>query len=478
MKNTSILSFILTLIAFNLSYSQAPDILWSQTFGGSSADFGFSGQQTSDEGYIVAGHTESFGGGNDAWLIKTDAEGNEVWNQTFGGSNSDYFTGIQQTSDEGFIMTGFTNSFGGGNYDAWLVKTDAEGNEMWSETFGGGEGDWGYSVQQTSDGGYIVTGYTLSYGAGEYDAWLIKTDTDGNEVWSKTFGGSASDQGMSGQQTSDGGYIVTGYTYSYGAGGSDVWLIKTDAAGNEVWNQTFGGSEDDIGYSVQQTSDGDYILAGYTLSYGAGNGDIWLIKIDTDGNEVWNQTFGGSADDLGSSVQQTSEGGYIITGYTGSYGAGSWDVWLIKTDAEGNEVWNQTYGGSNLDRGYHVQQTTDGGYIIIGWTQSFGAGDFDVLLIKIESETIGIDNLGLNISKSIYPNPSNGLFTITPNFDVESDNIKIEITNLTGKIVYTSTFSQKNQDQITIDLSKLNSGVYLLKYFVNNNYHIHTIVKQ
>jgi len=327
---------------------------------------------------------------------------------------------------------------------------------VWSQAYGGGEGDWGYSVQQTTDGGYIMAGYTLTFGAGSYDVWLIKTDAEGNEMWSKTYGGSSWDYGNSIEQTSDGGYIITGYTGTYGAGGSDVWVIKTDAAGNEEWDQTFGGSGDDFGYGIQQTSDGAYILAAQTASYGAGLGDAWLIKIDSDGNEVWNQTFGGSADDLGSYVQQTSDGGYILTGYTGSYGAGNWDVWLIKTDDEGNEVWDLTYGGSNLDRGYQVQQTTDGGYVITGWTQSFGAGSFDVLLLKTDSEITGIDNSGANINKSVYPNPVHSQISIELSNALMEEASEIRITNLMGETQMLLQFDNH------MDVNSLENGIYLL----------------
>ena len=205
---------------------------------------------------------------------------------------------------------------------------------MWTETFGGTNGDKGYSVQQTTDGGYIVAGGTGSYGAGIGDVYLIKTNSSGDTLWTRTFGGINPDFSYSVQQTSDGGYIITGYTNSYGAGGNDVYLIKTDSSGDTLWTETFGGSFTDIGNSVQQTTDGGFIVAGDTYSYGAGSADIYLIKTDSSGDTMWTQTFGGTNADKGSSVQQTIDGGFIVTGSTTSYGAGGKDVYLIKLESE------------------------------------------------------------------------------------------------------------------------------------------------
>jgi hypothetical protein len=261
-------------------------------------------------------------------LIKTDTEGNEEWNKTFGGDDGDVGFSVQQTTDGGYIITGFTSSYGtAGGWDVWLIKTDTEGNEEWNETFGSGN-DWdeGHSVQQTTDGGYVITGQTSG------DLWLLKTDSQGDEEWNQTFGGSSADYGESVQQTTDGGFIITGSTSSFGNGSYDVWLIKTDSQGNVVWNQTLGDASYQKGFSVQQTDDGGYIITGYYGSY-----DVWLIKTNSQGQEEWNKTFGGSGQDVGYSVQQTTDGGYIITGYTYSYGNGG-DVWLIKTDSQGNSV--------------------------------------------------------------------------------------------------------------------------------------------
>ena len=309
----------------------------------------------------------------------------DIWSRAFGGTNGDNGSSVQPTSDGGYIVTGYTYSYGAGVADVWLVKTDATGNKLWDKTFGGADNDWGNSVQTTSDGGYIIAGYTYSYGAGGTDLWLIKTDASGNRTWDKTLGGTSLDYGNSVQPTFDGGYIIAGYTYSYGAGGTDVWLVKTDAAGNKLWDKTFGGTDKERGNSVQSTSDGGYIIVGYTVSYGAGGADVWLVKTDANGDKLWDKTFGGTDNECGNSVQPTSDGGYVVAGYTASYGAGNFDVWLIKTDASGNKLWDKTFGGTNGDGGNSVQPTSDSGFVITGYTDSYGAGYDDVWLIKTDA---------------------------------------------------------------------------------------------
>jgi hypothetical protein len=352
----------------------------NDTTNGPNYGAGYSVQQTSDGGYIISGTKYSYEPeflSQMVWLIKADADGNEIWDRVFGGSHNDIGYSVQQTGDGGYVIAGSTESFGEGGKDAWLIKTDAKGNMIWNNTFGGGRSDWGKSVQQTSDGGYILTGSTYSYEVAHQSqmVWLIKVDSSGKNIWSKIFGGPRDDWGNSVYETSDGGYIIAGATKSYGEdGNSALWLIKTDANGNEVWDKTFSGPGNAVGYSVQQTNDGGYIIAGSKVPYGRITGGIWLIKTDANGNTIWDKSLGGSGDDVGRSVQQVSDGGYIVTGSKASPSGGSQSLWLIKIDDEGNEVWDRTFGESEWNEGKSVQQTSDGGYIITGSTFPYGTG--------------------------------------------------------------------------------------------------------
>lgn len=384
--------------------SRVPQEEWNRTFGGSSDDVGTYGQQTADGGYIVTGYTSSYGADapfswlikvqhrGDLWLIKTDADGKLEWDRTFGGLGKDLGFFVQQSDDGGYIITGGKKPFWIiANYDLWVIKTDSKGNLEWERTFGGSGEDVGFCVRQTK-GGYIVAGYTSSSDGRKL--WLIKLDPQGNKEWDIAMGRRDS-EAASLQLTADGGYIITGYTTVSETGNEDLWLIKTDSDGQWSWLKAFGGPNRDLGLSVQETKEGGYIISGLTESFGAGKGDVWLIKTDEDGNIEWERTFGGSSFDSGACVQQTADNGYIITGYNttttnneGYYSrlfssANLGRVWLIKTDSEGNEQWNRTYGGSSSDWGNSVQETQDGGYIVTGVTQSYGAGKEDVWLIKV-----------------------------------------------------------------------------------------------
>jgi len=357
-------------------------ISFVKTYGGLDNEFGYSVCQSTDSGYIITGTKHITGTiWSNILLIKTDLNGNEEWTKIFDFSNFEHAHSVQQTYDDGYIIVGSIHN----PSNAILIKTDADGNGEWVKTFGGSENDNALSVQQTTDSGYIITGSTKSFGNGVADVWLIKTDANGDSLWTKTFGGSENDNALSVQQTTDSGYIITGSTKSFGNGVADVWLIKTDANGDSLWTKTFGGSDNDNAFSVQQTTDSGYIITGNTKSFGDGTNYIWLIKTDSNGNEIWNQTISSINYETGYSAQLTEDGGLIILGETVSL---QWDidVLLIKTDIKGIEEWRQTFNRTRNDQVRSVQQTTDGGYIITGRTISFEDNNSDLLLIKTDNE--------------------------------------------------------------------------------------------
>jgi len=340
---------------------QAPDIEWTKTFGGVADERGYSVQQTSDGGYIVAGST-----GRDIYLLKTTASGNKIWEKTFDLNATNIGRSVQQTTDGGYIVAGWTESYLHTG-DVCLMKTNSSGDTEWTKTYGDTFCQRGYSVQQTSDGGYVVVGSTGPTET-KCNVYLIKTNGSGNTLWTRTFGDTLYQRrGYSVQQTTDGGYIISGYPQ----------LIKTNPSGDTLWTKEISnlGTAD----QVQQTTDGGYIITGTDYN------DIFLLKANSSGGIQWTKDFP-SLDYWagGYSVQQTTDGGYIIAGYTELYGTDEDDVYLIKTNSSGDTLWTKTFGGVADERGYSVQQTSDGGYIVAGYTESYGAGGSDVYLIKLK----------------------------------------------------------------------------------------------
>ncbi len=402
MKRITTILWIVTLFFASFTHAQQK---WTRIYGGTGDDRGNSVQQTSDGGYIIAGYTTSYGAGHDdVYLVKTNALGDTLWTRTYGGSGWDEGNSVQQTSDGGYIVAGYTTS---GDADVYLIKTNTTGDTLWTRTYGGNFDDQGYFVQQTTDGGYIITGSTYSYGIGNYLVYLIKTNASGDTLWTRTYGGTRGDWGFSVQQTIDGGYVIAGRTDSFGAGSEDVYLIKTNTSGATLWTKTYGGTNEDEGWSVQQTSDTGYIVAGWTRSFGISY-QVYLIKTNAGGDTLWTRTYVGLSGAEGYSVQQTSEGGYIVAGFTGAF---PYDVYLIKTNALGDTLWTKTYGGTNSDEGRSVKQTLDGGYIITGYTDSYGNGNPDVYLIKTDAN----GNIGVEENAEVRGQRVEGRITAKPN---------------------------------------------------------------
>ncbi len=385
LKSLLLASYFLLPIFSTLLYARGLDTLWTKTYGGAVDDWGYSTLQTADNGYIIVGATKSFGAGeNDVFLIKTDSLGDILWAKTYGGANNDCGYSVQETSDGGFIVAGVTASFGAGADDIYLIKTNADGDTLWTKTYGGTDNDVGHSVQLISDEGYIIAGGTSSFGAGADDVWLLKTDSNGDTLWTKTFGGTNSDCGHSVQQTLDDGFIVAGVTASSGAGEGDFWLLKTDPLGDTVWTRTYGRIRNDEAHYVQQTSDEGYIVAGtgYWTMLGY---EMVIIKTDKYGDSLWQHCNGSLNDDCAYSVVEIdSNSGYIVAGNF------SYEIFIVGVDTNGISHWSQMFGGFGDDCSYSIQKTSDGGYIIAGITNSYGAGQYDVYLIKTAPDTFSV----------------------------------------------------------------------------------------
>jgi hypothetical protein len=364
------------------SYTQG----WSKIYGGTDIERGYALVQTDDDGYAMTGPTYSFGEGDcDFWLVKTDGLGTMEWNNTYGGPDEDYAYALVQTSDGGYAIAGDTRSYDVGNGDFWLVKTDANGIMQWNHTYGGPGEDVATDLMQTSDGGYVMAGYYCYSGAVNGDAWLVKTDANGIMQWNQTYGGPRGESAHVLIKTNDGGYALAGWTEA-GAGEGDCYLVKTDANGIMQWNHTYGGPRQELAYDIVQDQKGGFVLAGFTHSFGVGTPNYWLIKTDSVGNMEWNKTYGGANTDYAKSVIQTDDGGYVVAGHTDSFSRfGDHDIWLIKTDGTGNEQWNKTYGCTGNEYLYmdSMIKTRDGGYAIAGTWDYNGICDF--WLIKTDS---------------------------------------------------------------------------------------------
>jgi len=383
-KNAALLLFFVLLSSQMFHSVEAASVMWSQAYGGTSADASTSLVQTADGGYALVGFTQSFGaGGSDAWLVKTNAYGNMEWNKTYGTESDEDALSLIQTSDGGYAFAG---SLAKGNnpwsmdYDAWLVKTGKTGNVEWSKTYGGTGSDSFASLIQTTDGAFVLAGSTTSYGAGEKDFWLVKTDSSGRVEWNRTYGGPGAEISPYGLvQTAEGGFALAGQSFPQGGVYCDSWFVKTDRYGNMEWSKTYGGARMDYSTSLVQTTDGGFGLAGCSDSFGAGGYDFWLIKTDSDGNAKWNRTYGTENQDTNPSLVQTLDGGFALAGYTNPDLA---DLMLVRTDGSGNILWNQTYPGQAISGLPSLVQALDGGFALAGARGFRSANSDDFWLVK------------------------------------------------------------------------------------------------
>lgn len=436
--------------------------VWSKQFGNNA--YGHSIRQCFDGGYIIAAQKLS-GGAFHYYAIRTDNNGDTLWTKTwyngsFPGAASDYPRCVWQTADNGFVFTGCVDAIN----TFCLIRTDANGNILWTKSYGI-NGERSHCVQQTIDGGFIICGYTFNIGAGDYDVYLIKTDNSGNIVWTKTYGTTGVEEGYAVQQTNDGGYIITGKTQPGGIlTPAFVLLIKTNSTGDTLWTKTYGGTVGEMGYAVQQTADSGYIVTGVTYSFGAGGEDVYLIRTDVNGDTLWTKAYGGSGDEFGFSVKQTSDEGFIVVGESsGSFGTAGVYVYAIRTDANGNSGCNQSGTNTKIDNPSFL--VSSGGSILSsGTTVHYDAVNtlppppkdyFLCISVNLQDENELLNDLSVN------PNPFSFFTTIYINSKFKLQNANCKIYNVTGEEV--QNINNINTNEIKINRENLPNGMYFYK---------------
>ena len=363
----------------------AQTLKWQTCIGGTDDEEAASLQKTTDDGFIIAGWTESTGisghnGGKDYYIIKLDSNGNTGWEKCFGTSDEEQAFSIRQTPSGGYITTGIRNV-----WRTWTLRLNSAGDTIWTKyysTLSAGSRD----IECTSDSGYTIAGYKNNNFNDSW--WIQKLNTDGDSIWSKSMGGSNTDIARGIQQTSDGGYIACGTASSADGdvtghhGSMDAWVVKLDSAGNITWSNSLGGSSADEANSVIQTKDGGYVMAGETSSNDGdvwgnkGTKNYWIVRLNSSGDTIWTRCYGGTLSDAAEAIQQTQDGGFVVAGWanstdgdvTGSHG--SIDCWIIRLDANGDLIWSKCMGGSLIDRAFDIQLCDKGDYVIAGDTKS------------------------------------------------------------------------------------------------------------
>lgn len=380
----SFLAILIGLFSFSLQ-GQEVDTLWTRTYGGDTTDIGISVVESqSNDGYVIAGWTYSYGNGNrDVYIVKTDTAGNVQWEKTYGGTDYDLANSIKRTEDGGYIVIGTTHSFGAGSNDFYLLKLSANGDTLWTRTYGDWPLDRGRDVEQLTNGGYILVGGSVAPAAtNDYDYYLIKTDSLGDTLWTKRFGGTDKDMPYDVEVSNDQGYIIAGFTESFGSGSHDAYIVKTDSLGNQEWAKTYGSTSSDNAYSIVPTSDGGYIFTGRTDSYSAGDFDAYIVKLDSLGIVEYQKTYGDSLNDAANDVIETTDGNYIVAGGIKSY-TYNIDVYLLKIDMFCDTLWTKRFGGFYKDAAKCIQELSNNNYIMTGETYSSGSSDdADVYLLR------------------------------------------------------------------------------------------------
>ncbi len=357
--------------------------VWEKTFGTTMDEFTWEVNAIPGDGFVVTGRIINPAGDSDILALRYEKDGTLAWKSQIGGPGNQTGTCNSPTADGGFLTVGDTMAPGETHTHAYAVRLDSSGKKVWESIFGTGLDDRFFCQETTDDGGFIFNGHTHSFGAGNGDAWLVKVDSSGHEVWNRTYGGPDEDAAWDVVRAKDGGFVVVGRTESEGKGSSDIWVLKVDKNGNEIWKKTFGGEKYESGRVIKATSDGNFIIAGSTESFGNGEADFYCLKIDQDGNVLFEKTFGGPKHDSAAFVAETKDGGYLFAGHTYSYGVGNSDGWLVKLDNKGRKVWDKTYGGLQFDSIISLARMSDGGFVFVGDTYSSGNGGSDIWIGRL-----------------------------------------------------------------------------------------------
>jgi hypothetical protein len=370
-----------------------PTTLWTRNYGGSNNDEAFSVVQTTDGGFIFAGSTNSYGT-HGIYIVKIASTGDTIWTRTYGSNPPDEARVIRATTDGNYIITGTTGAVGGLWKDFCLLKINNAGDTLWTRIYSGFWSETAYDVRQTFDGGFIIIGTTYHLTNLYKNIFMVKTNSAGDTLWTRSYDrGLYYDFAYSVVQASDGGYYIAGSTYISGAPEADAYLIRTNSSGDTLWTRLYGGSAGEFFTSIEHTSDDSYILAGYTYSFGPGTPDstnFYLVKINASGDTLWTRAYGGVLHDIAYSVQPTIDGGYIIAGRTDSFGATQSSIWVLKTTGTGDTLWSQTYGLGSGSEAYSIKQNTDHGYIIAGHTIPSGATFYDAFLVRLARDSLMI----------------------------------------------------------------------------------------
>ncbi|MGQ0827601.1 MAG: T9SS type A sorting domain-containing protein [Bacteroidota bacterium] len=420
-----------------------------------------------DGGYIITGMINNdIIDDIDIHIIKTNSTGDKMWEKSYGGVKPEYSFGILKASDDsGYYIIGYSRSFGGGDSDTWLLKIKVNGDTAWTKTYGSWGNDFGKEIIPTSDGNYMMVGYSNGLGGPNYDAFLIKTKPDGDVIWEKKYGGTNTEFGNSVKQTPDGGYIMLGQTFSYGVNG-DAYLVKTNSTGDETWYKTYGGAQNDEGIFVLANSDGTYTFCVRDSSTAGTDVDVQIIKTQTDGTVIWDKNYGGNKKDTDKMIQPTSDGGYVVAAISRSFNAGPFplpDMWILKLKDNGDTLWTKSYGGQDNEHCYSVRQTSDGGYIAIGKTESFSSED-GIMFLKLNPSgnlgSVSVDEYFSDNNIIVHPNPTDGMINIDLNKNIVSGSLKI--VNVLGQTIHSEIFSTQGNKNRVVNLIGQEPGVYFI----------------